>query len=115
MIKYKQPGDILELTAPAGGVTSGVPVKIGQLLVIPIASAAAGAKFNGAIKGVFEMPVLGTDVCAEGDLLYWDDGNSRLTKTASGSLLVGAAVGPSANGVTVVDCRLNGSALADEA
>ena len=57
MNNYQQPGDVLELTAPAGGVTSGVPVQIGQLLVIPAVTVAATVAFNGQVVGVFKaMP-----------------------------------------------------------
>jgi hypothetical protein len=32
---FLQPGDVLEFTAPTGGVTKGVPVLIGGLPVVP--------------------------------------------------------------------------------
>lgn len=112
--KYKQPGKILTLTAPAN-VAADAVVQVGQIVGMAVHSASSGDPVEVAVEGVYEFPVLATDVVAEGDLLYWDGGNSRLTTTATGSLLVGYAVGGSANGVATVDIRLSGQARADEA
>jgi len=61
---------------------------------------------------VFELPKISTDVIAQGDKLYWDAGQSKLTKTAgAGSKpLVGVATAAAGNGVTTVNCLLMPSA-----
>lgn len=54
---FVQDGDVLTLTAPTGGVTSGVPVAIGQLVVVPITDAAEGELFGGKTNGVWSVAV----------------------------------------------------------
>ncbi|OEO24061.1 hypothetical protein AX279_19720 [Pseudomonas sp. J237] len=54
---FVQDGDVLTLPAPAGGVVSGVPVAIGQLVVVPITDAAAGELFGGKTNGVWSVAV----------------------------------------------------------
>jgi len=53
---YVCDGNAMPFIAPAGGVVSGTPVKIGTLLVVPLDTAAEGAEFTGALTGVFELP-----------------------------------------------------------
>lgn len=114
MTKYKQPGNVLSLTAPEE-ISANEVVKVGQIIGMAIAAAASGAQVEVAVVGVFEFPCLSTDVIAAGDLLYWDATNKRLTKTASGNTLVGYAVAASGSGVSTVDVKLTGQARADEA
>ena len=52
---YVQDGDVLTLTAPAGGVVAGVPVAIGQLVVVPLVTVAAGQPFAGRTDGVWNI------------------------------------------------------------
>ena len=49
MKNFVQPGDVVELTAPSGGVVSGTVYLIGALVVVATVTAAEGAKFNGAV------------------------------------------------------------------
>lgn len=105
----------IELTAPSGGVTSGQAVKVGQIFGVVIAAAAVSTKMQVEVEGVFEIVKKTTDVVAEGALLYWDPTPGELTTTASGNLLVGAAVEAAGNTATKVKVRLNGAARADEA
>jgi len=53
---YVQDGEVLTLTAPAGGVVSGGAYAIGQLVVVAIEDAAAGAPFEGHACGVWRLP-----------------------------------------------------------
>lgn len=87
------PGDALTLTAPAGGVVSGTVYLIGDLVVVSQDTAAAGEKFVGISKGVFdELPADSADTWVEGEELFWDDANSRFTDTsASGLVRAGVA------------------------
>lgn len=107
----------MTFTAPAGGVTSGVPVLIGDLLVIPVADADAGDSFAGSTTGVYSVTKVGSQAWTEGATVYWDDGNSRFTTTATGSYKAGvaaAAVGSGA-GETTGTVRLDGIATSQEA
>ncbi|MEA9437443.1 DUF2190 family protein [Aeromonas caviae] len=53
---YVSTGSQQSFVAPAGGVVSGKPVKIGALTVVPLETAAAGAEFTGALGGVWLLP-----------------------------------------------------------
>ncbi len=91
MKTFVQEGDVLEFTAPAGGVTAGTGVKIGDLLVIPTVSALENAKFTGVRTGVVQHAKASSDDWAEGEELYWDDSEGKFTSTSSGNYLAGAA------------------------
>lgn len=110
MLNYQQKGDVLALTAPSGGVTSGTAVLISDLLVMPMASAAVGETFSGVAVGIFEITKKSADVMAEGDKVFWDDGNDRLTVTSTGNILVGVCTTAAGGGLVLVDCRLDGVA-----
>ena len=111
---YKQPGDVLEFTAPAGGVTSGTPVLVGKLLVIPLKSAAATAKFPGQTVGVWSVTKAASQAWTEGAAVYWDDTAKVFTTVSTSNTLVGAAAAAVAGGSgdTTGLVRLNGSAPA---
>lgn len=115
MRNYKQPGDVLTFTAPAGGVVSGGAYKIGQIVVVAAGDAIAGAPFSGKTTGVFELPKDVADATTEGQLLYWDAGNARVTTVATGSLLCGVSVGATTATTTPIEVRLDGVARPDEA
>ena len=57
---YVQDGDVLQLTAPTGGVVSGGIYAIGTLVVVAIADAAAGEKFAAKPNGVWSVETTGT-------------------------------------------------------
>lgn len=96
---FENRGDIIELIAPAGGVVSGVPVEIGQMLVIPEVTAAATVTFAAAIRGVFTgLAKIGSQAWTQGQNIYWDDGNSRFTTVAAASLRAGVAIDAVASG-----------------
>ncbi len=63
-------GSQLPFVAPAGGVVSGKPVKIGALTVVPLESALAGAEFTGATAGVWLLPC--ATALAVGAAVKWD-------------------------------------------
>lgn len=69
-------GKSVSLSAPAGGVVSGVPAKIGALVVIPINSATEGELFTGQTGGVWRLPAA-TGLTA-GALVKWDSATGKL-------------------------------------
>lgn len=113
MNNYKQPGEILTLTAPGGGVVAGGGYQIGQLFVVAVTDAAAADPFEGQVVGVFTLPKTSAQAWTEGALIYWD--GSECTTVSTSNLLIGcaaaAAANPSATGVV----RLNGHAQPDGA
>lgn len=103
MKNFLQPGDTLDLIAPAGGVVSGDAVLVGtSLLVVATATRAATEIFAGKKKGVFTLPKLVTDVMAEGGKVNWNNGNKEFqnaTTTLDNAATVVEAAG---NGDTTV-------------
>lgn len=63
----------IKFTAPAGGVTTNVPVLIGGQFVIPAVTAAVGESFSGLTMVVIYLTKATGFTMAEGDLGYWDD------------------------------------------
>lgn len=95
MKNYIQHGDTLDLIAPSGGVVSGSPVKIGDILVVPQISAAEGEVFTGKRTGVILAVKYGAgsgQAWAQGETVYWDNTNKRFTKTSTDNLKAGVAV-----------------------
>ncbi len=89
MKNFLSNGDVLTLTAPAGGVVGGVAVKIGSAIVVPVASADAGEKFAGKVTGEYQLAAQNDAAWAEGDLLYFTAG--AFTKVAAGGVKAGYA------------------------
>lgn len=117
MNNFVQKGDTMNFTAPGGGVVSGGVYKIGQLLVVACHDADATDTFQGQVTGVFSVTKVGSQAWTEGAVVYWDNGNTRFTTTASGNLQAGCAVeavGAGAGETTGI-VRLNGVARPNEA
>jgi predicted RecA/RadA family phage recombinase len=114
MNNFIQPGNVLELTAPSGGVTSGTPVQIGQLVVIPAVTAAEGVRFSGQLVGVFTLAKATGQAWDEGEILYFDAGNDRFTTVATGNLQAGCAAAAAESADTTGSVRLDGIARVQE-
>ncbi len=100
-------GDILTLTAPSGGVVGGSLSLLGLLLVIPVTSAAEGETVNVYTKGLcVDLPKATGESFAQGDLLYWDESETKLTKTATGNTFAGIAMSTEGSGATTCDMLL---------
>lgn len=114
MKNYVQPGESLEFTAPSGGVVSGRPVQIGQLLVIATVTAAEGVRFNGITCGVISYTKAGSQAWTEGAIVYWN--GTVFTTSAAGNFQAGVAVEAVAGGAgdTTGIVRLDGIGRPDE-
>lgn len=113
MGSFIHPGDVMEFTAPDGGVTKGTGVLIGDLLVIPVDSALVGELFRGQAVGVHSHAKAGSQAWDEGEVVYWDDGSAVFTTVAAGNYLAGVAAAAVANGAgdTTGLVRLNGTSV----
>ena len=60
MAYFRAPGEILDFTAPSGGVTVGLFYLIGAARVFANATAAEGVKFAGVRKGMFAVAAKAT-------------------------------------------------------
>ena len=100
-INFVQPGQVLTLTAPSGGVTSGSGQLIGVMFVVALHNAVAGDSFEGQLTGVWSLPKTSAQAWTEGAALYWD--GSKVTTAESTNTLIGhaaaAAANPSASGL----------------
>jgi len=102
-------GDVLDFTAPSGGVTSGKGVKIGAMIAIAVITAAQGETATGHTEGVFDVDAAthATDQAwAHGDTIYWDDTNKVFTKTSSSNTKAGYAIGAKVSTVATGRIRL---------
>ena len=108
MKNFVQPGESMTYTAPVGGVTSGVGVQIGQILVIATVTVAAGLPFTGITCGVITHAKATGQSWAEGAVLYWDESAHKFTTTASGNLQAGTAAAAALSADTEGTVRLDG-------
>lgn len=108
MKNFIQTGDIVPVTAPAGGLASGAGVLVGSLFGVAIGPAAAGAAVEISTRGVFDLPKTGSGALAAGAKVYWDDTAKAATGTASGNSLIGVALAAAAADSANIRVRLNG-------
>lgn len=106
MKNFVQEGVTLTLTAPAA-VSSGDGVLVGVIFGVANHDAESGADVEVTTKGVYTLTKVTGTAFTQGAALYWDNGNSRLTTTASGNTLVGAAAVAAGSSDTTCQCRLN--------
>lgn len=101
MKNFVQKGDVVTLTAPAGGVVGGNGYLLGALFGVAEGDAVAADTFSLQTVGVVELPKAAVAV-AEGALVYWDNTAKNVTTTATSNKLIG-------------HCALLGGSLAGDA
>jgi predicted RecA/RadA family phage recombinase len=107
MINFVQPGGIIEITAPTGGVTSGSPVQVGAGIIgIGALDALVTESVNIQVEGVFDVAKVSAQAWAEGDPIYWD-ATAALMTTVKGGLFAGYAVAAAANPSSTGRMRLS--------
>ena len=114
MKNYVQAGNILTLTAPAGGVTAGVGYVIGaNTFAVALQSAAATLPFDGATEGVFTLPKINTATAAQGARVWWNDSTKTVAFSSSAGLfMIGSLTAAAVNGVTTCTVKLDGISVA---
>jgi predicted RecA/RadA family phage recombinase len=90
-------GEVIQLTAPTGGVVSGRGYLIGQLFCIAVATVAQGLPFAARVGGVVDHAKLSAQAWTEGQRVYWDNTNFWFTTVNTGNVPVGTAVAVAAN------------------
>jgi predicted RecA/RadA family phage recombinase len=103
---YIQPGAVLTVPAPSGGVLSGAPVLIGTLFGVAQGDALEGADLEILTEGVVELTKAAPLEIAVGDRLFWKAADGVLDKTATAQVCVGIAVAAAASADTVVRVKL---------
>jgi predicted RecA/RadA family phage recombinase len=109
MSNYVQPGEVITLTAPVGGVVSGQLYIIGSLAVVATTTAAAGAAFEARTVGVHKVKKLAGSAWSEGEKIYLDVGTGVCQDVLIASAFVGNATVAALAGDTVGYVRLSGA------
>jgi predicted RecA/RadA family phage recombinase len=107
---YSQPGEVVTLTAPTGGVVSGTAYLIGSLIVVALITVAETLSFTGQVAGVVTHAKVSAQAWTEGAKVYWDDTAKNFTTTSSGNTLAGVAAAVAANPSATGKIRLDGVA-----
>lgn len=97
MKNYIQPGDAIDIVAPAGGTVSGRVCILGSLIGVAASTVAQGADCALHTEGVFELAKTSAQAWTVGAKIYWDGTNNVATTTSSGNTLIGIAVAAAAN------------------
>ncbi len=112
MKNYIQSGNMVTITAPTGGVTSGQGVLIGNLFGIAANTATEGESVELATTGVYDLPKAANAVLAAGARVSWNAATSQIVAPATGMIPIGVALTSAANGTTSVHVRLDGTSTA---
>lgn len=108
MSAFVSPGNVLEYTAPAGGVVAGTGVKIGDILVIALVTAAVGVKFAGQRQAVVKHAKVSAQAWTEGQQVNWDNTAKLFTTVTTGNFRAGVAAAAAANPSSVGEVVLAG-------
>lgn len=113
MKNHVQPGIILALVAPTGGVVAGLAYVIGSLVAVAATTAAQTEPFEGVTEGVISLPKAGGGGIAftAGEKVFWDNTAKLCKKTASGYFMIGTAIAAAVDAETAVRVRLDGIAV----
>ena len=109
-------GEVIQVTS-AGNYTSGLPVELGELFGVPVATTTSGAQAALTVRGEFALVKEGGAgvAFALGDPVYWDGGNGRAVATANaGFSRIGVATDIAADAATSVNVLLDGFARPEE-
>lgn len=110
MKNFIQRGDMITITAPSGGVTSGQGVLVSSLFGVAAKTAAEGESVEIATVGVYELPKLASAVIAAGARVSWDDTAKQVVLPGTGMVPIGIATVAAGNGLATVRVRLDGVA-----
>jgi len=109
MKNFIQPGDVVTVTAPTGGVSSGDGVIIGSLFGIATKTAAQGEAVELATTGVYDLPKLSSAVITAGARVSWDATEKEVVLPDEDMYPIGISLVAAGNGITTVRVRLDGS------
>lgn len=108
MQNYIQNGQVITVTTPAGGVTSGEGMIIGNIFGIAAYAAAVGDPLELATTGIYQLPKATAAVLTVGARVAWDNTARNINAPGTGRFPVGIATEAAGNGITSVAVRLDG-------
>lgn len=104
-----QDGKTIQYTNTTGEIiNSNTAILIGKRIGVAVSNIPNGETGILEVEGVFLLPKLSTDNISQGDILYWDNTNKRLTTTATGNTQAGYAFESAGSGTTQVKIKING-------
>jgi predicted RecA/RadA family phage recombinase len=104
---YVSEGDVLDYTSGATAIASGSVVAMGKRIGIALSDIPPNSTGSVAVTGVWTVAKLPADDVAQGELLYWDAANVRLTETAGALAVAGYAAAAAGAGATSVRIKIN--------
>lgn len=108
MQNYVQNGHVITVATPAGGVTSGEGLIVGNIFGVAAYSAAEGDPLELATTGVYKLPKASAAVLTVGARVAWDNTAKNINVPGAGRFPVGVATEVAGNGITSVAVRLDG-------
>ena len=108
MKNFIQDGNVLTVTAPTGGVSSGDGIIVGALFGICAYDAAQTEEVEIAVVGVFELPKASGQI-NEGAQVWWETSPGNVVNaTQAGAFPIGVAVRAAGTNDATVRVRLSG-------
>lgn len=105
---YLQPGKDIDISAPTGGVTTGVGALIGRLFGLAQSTASAAVASVLGTQGAWNMAKTSAQAWAVGDPVYWDNTNRRADNAvAAGFRRIGVAIEAASNPSSTGKVRLD--------
>ena len=109
MKNFLQPGRVVTVVTPSGGLVSGQAALVGNIFGVAAFSASAGAEVELVTEGVFSLPKPTSAISfARGDKAYWDATAGDITSTVSSNKWVGVATDAASASAASVNVRLKG-------
>ena len=108
---FIQPGRVVTLVAPTGGVLSGQAVQVGALFGIAAFDAIGGADVEVALEGIWELPKAAVAI-ARGAPVFWDAAaGSVAADIGTSNALIGGATEARGTSDLTIRVRLNGDSV----
>lgn len=104
---YVSEGDVLDFTNAGAAIASGAVVAMGKRIGIAVADIPTGSTGSVSVTGVWNVAKAPADDIQQGEPLYWDPANNRVTEVAGALNLAGYAAAPAGNGVATVRIKIN--------
>jgi predicted RecA/RadA family phage recombinase len=109
MKNFVQKGDTITVTAPSGGIVSGVGLQVGSLFGVAAFSADQGDDVEIKTTGVFDLAKENGATFSVGDPVFWDPTAKVVTEEdTSGPDRVGVALAEAGSSATTARVRLDG-------
>ena len=105
-----QNGGTVTLTAPYT-VTAGSGALVVGIFGVAVNDTTISTEGEFVTHGVFDLVALGTDTIDQGQVVYWDNTNKRVTETAADNYRIGVALAAKGSGPTTCRVRLDGISI----